>query len=115
VETAPQRTLVPREHGAYGQLAMPLLTALAIGRPGISALALTAAVVLAFVAHEPLLVAVGQRGPRALELDGARARRRLVWLGALVLACGALGLALAPPAGPPFSPWCSPRLWRCWS
>ncbi len=53
---------------------MPLLTALAIGRPGISPLALTAAAVLGFVAHEPLLVAVGHRGRRAREQDGRRAR-----------------------------------------
>lgn len=91
------RTLVPREHGAYGQLAMPLLTALAIGRPGAASIALTASIVLAFVAHEPLLVALGQRGRRALEADGPRARRLLAALGGLAAMSGALGVALAPP------------------
>jgi hypothetical protein len=95
---SPQRALVPREHGAYGQLAMPLLTALAIGRPGAAALLLTAATVLAFVAHESLLVVTGQRGRRALEVDGPRARRTLALLGGLALAAGAIGVALAPPA-----------------
>src|SRR3990172_9353096 len=54
------RALVPREHGAYGQLAMPLLTALAIGRPGLASVTLSASVVLAFVAHESLLVVLGR-------------------------------------------------------
>jgi YwiC-like protein len=90
------RALVPREHGAYGQLAMPLLTGLGIGRPGLAAFALGASVVLAFVAHESLLVALGQRGRRALESDGPRARRLLGALGGASLLSGALGLYLAP-------------------
>jgi hypothetical protein len=98
VNAPSQRTLLPHEHGAYGQLIMPLLTALAIGRPGVSSLALAAAAILGFIAHEPLLVVVGQRGLRAREQDRGRARRLLVLLGALTLACGALGLALAPAA-----------------
>ena len=92
------RALVPREHGAYGQLAMPLLTALAIGRPGLASVTLSASVVLAFVAHESLLVVLGQRGKRALETDGPRARRLLGLLGTLSALSGALGIALAPAA-----------------
>ena len=91
------RTLVPHEHGAWGQLAMPLLTALAIGRPGVAALALTAAVALAFVAHESLLVVLGQRGRRALQEDGPRARRLLVGLGVACAIAAVLGVGLAPP------------------
>jgi hypothetical protein len=94
---APTRTLVPHEHGAYGQLVMPLVTALAVARPTAAALALGAALVVAFVAHESLLVVLGQRGKRALEGDGPRARRVLAILGAAALALGAAGLALAPP------------------
>ncbi len=93
-----RRTLVPHEHGAYGQLAMPLVTGLALGRPGVASFALAAAAVLGFVAHEPLLVALGQRGRRAREVDGARARRLLAWLLAATAALGAVGLALAPSA-----------------
>src|SRR6185369_13575551 len=44
---AERRTLVPHEHGAYGQLAMPLLTALAIGRPRAASFLLTYAIVVA--------------------------------------------------------------------
>jgi hypothetical protein len=89
--------MLPHEHGAWGQLAMPLLAALAIGRPTVAALLLTAAVVLAFVAHEPLLVLLGQRGRRAVQEDGARARRWLAATGALAAAAGVAGIALAPP------------------
>ncbi|MFL5264877.1 MAG: YwiC-like family protein [Anaeromyxobacteraceae bacterium] len=95
---AERRTLVPREHGAYGQLAMPLLTALAIGRPRAASFLLTYALVVAFVAHEALLVAIGQRGRRVAEEDGPRARRVLALLGAQALLAGAAGFALAPPA-----------------
>ncbi|HUL57974.1 MAG TPA: YwiC-like family protein [Anaeromyxobacteraceae bacterium] len=90
--------LVPREHGAYGQLAMPILSGLALGRPGAAAFALAAAFVLAFVAHEPLLVLLGQRGTRMRTQEGARAARLLAALGALVAASAAAGVALAPQA-----------------
>ncbi len=93
---APTRTLVPHEHGAYGQLAMPLVTALAIAPPTIASVALAGALVVAFVAPESLLVVVGQRGKRALEADGPRARRLLAGLGAVALLLGGAGVALAP-------------------
>jgi hypothetical protein len=95
---APRRSLLPHEHGAWGQLAMPLLTAFAIGRPTAAALALAAAVVLAFLAHEPAIVLLGQRGRRARDDDGERARRWLIVLGALGALAGLAGVALAPPA-----------------
>ncbi|HZP48670.1 MAG TPA: YwiC-like family protein [Vicinamibacterales bacterium] len=82
--------MFPREHGAYGQLLFPIATALAIGRPGAGALALAAAAVCAFLAHEPLLVLLGQRGARAARAEGARARR---WFGAF--AAAALAFAIA--------------------
>lgn len=95
---APARPLVPREHGAYGQLLFPLATALALGRPGLASAALAVAAGLAFVAHEPLLVLLGQRGARARREDRPRARRALAALGLGAAACAAAGLALAPPA-----------------
>jgi hypothetical protein len=66
--------LIPKEHGAYGQLAFPLATALAAGRPTASALALATSAAAAFLAHESLLMILGQRGARA-----ARERRRESW------------------------------------
>jgi hypothetical protein len=96
----PERTraLFPREHGAYGQLLMPLATGLALGRPGAGALLIAYAITVAFVAHESLLVLLGQRGRRALEGDGPVARRVLALLGAQAIAAGGAGFLLAPPA-----------------
>jgi hypothetical protein len=93
-----RRSLLPQEHGAYGQILAPLLTALAIGQPRLAALALSLGAALGFLAHEPALVALGQRGPRALEEDGPRARRLLATLAAGAVTSSAVGLALAPPA-----------------
>lgn len=91
------RTLVPHEHGAYGQLALPLLTGLALGRPTAAALLLAYCILVAFVAHESLLVVLGQRGRRASAGDGPTARRVLGILGVQVVLTGALGFYLAPP------------------
>jgi YwiC-like protein len=90
--------MIPHEHGAWGQLAMPLLTALALGRPTAAALLLSCGVVLAFVAHEPLLVLLGQRGRRVAEENAARARGWLAAAGGLAVGAGTAGVALAPPA-----------------
>lgn len=92
------RSLAPKEHGAYGQLGLPLVTALGMGRPSVAAACLTAAAVAAFLAHEPALLLMGQRGTRALREDGPRARARVAQLGALALAGGAAGLWLMPAA-----------------
>lgn len=94
----PDPSLLPREHGAWGQLAMPLVTGLALGRPGATALLLAAGVVLAFLAHEPLLVVLGQRGRRVKDALGVRAVRRLAILGVAAAAAGLAALALASPA-----------------
>jgi hypothetical protein len=96
----PSRSLAPREHGAYGQITLPLAAALAGGRPGIGAFCLGGAGLLVFFAHEPLLVAIGLRGTRALREDGPRAKRRLVELGAGAALLGGVGLLSAPGAAP---------------
>ena len=92
------RSLAPREHGAYGQIALPLIAALGMGRPGASAILMTSGALCAFVAHEPVLVATGLRGSRALREEGGRARRRLAILGAATALAGGAGLWLAPGA-----------------
>lgn len=91
-------SLLPREHGAWGQLALPLASALALGVPGAAALLLTAGIVLAFLAHEPMLIVLGQRGRRLLGDLGDRARRRLAVLGLAAAVTGGAGLLLAPGA-----------------
>jgi YwiC-like protein len=83
-------TVFPKEHGAYGQLLFPLLTALAIGRRTPSALLLAGAAVLAFIAHEPLLVLLGQRGPRAAREQRSRA---IAWFGVAASGAAILGAA----------------------
>jgi hypothetical protein len=77
---------LPREHGAYGQLAFPLVTAFGVAGVSAGGLLLATAVIAAFLAHEPAAVRLGQRGARAVRTHGAAAAR---WLWA----CIAIGLA----------------------
>jgi hypothetical protein len=94
---APVRSLLPHEHGAYGQIAVPIVTGLSLGRPGSGALLLGIGAMAAFLSYEALLVATGRRGARAREEHGRRARRVAGgWLSAAALFGGA-GFALAPP------------------
>jgi hypothetical protein len=95
---AKRRSLMPREHGAYAQLAAPILAALLLRVPTVPAGLLTVAASCAFLANEPLLVVLGHRGKRLRESDGARAKRRLAVLGTLAIACGTVGLAQAGSA-----------------
>ncbi|HET6438952.1 MAG TPA: YwiC-like family protein [Anaeromyxobacter sp.] len=95
---ARRRLLIPHEHGAWGQLLLPLACALILGRLAPAALLLAGAVVLAFVAHEPLLVLAGQRGARLRAEEGTRARRVLLLSGGAAAVAGVGGLWLAPEA-----------------
>src|SRR3954470_19764255 len=90
------RSLAPREHGAYGQLGFPLLTALCVALPRIPGALFAASAVALFLAHEPALVAFGRRGQRAREEDGERARRMLLLALAAGTALGASAVWLAP-------------------
>jgi len=92
------RSLLPREHGAYAQLGLPLAAGLAMGRPGWASFLLAAASLCAFFAHESVLVLVGHRGVKARRVDGTRAVRLLAALGGAAAVMGLLGLLLAPPA-----------------
>lgn len=80
----------PKEHGAYGQLAFPLLTSFAVAGVSGPAGLFAAAIVAAFLAHEPLLVLLGRRGVRARREQGGRAVR---WL-----ACAAVAGSIAAAA-----------------
>lgn len=97
-ETKVSRSLMPREHGAYGQLAMPSLAALASGRPTTASILLVVSSIAVFFAHEPLRVALGHRGTKAKRMDSGRARARAFVLGLVALATGASALVLSPPA-----------------
>ncbi|OFW01686.1 MAG: hypothetical protein A3I61_03495 [Acidobacteria bacterium RIFCSPLOWO2_02_FULL_68_18] len=89
-------SLWPKEHGAYGQLAFPLVTSLAVAGLSASALLLALSAVAAFLAHEPLLVLRGGRGGRARLEAGRRAAVWLAVTGGLALLGGAAGLWLMP-------------------
>jgi hypothetical protein len=90
-------TFLPREHGAYGQLAFPLLTSYLVAGVTVPALLVGASAIAAFLAHEPLLVLAGRRGPRARREDGARALAWLVVTGAFALGAGVAALWLMAP------------------
>jgi hypothetical protein len=90
--------VLPKEHGAYGQLLFPLGTALALGQPGIGAVLVTVAAVSAFLAHEPLLVLLGQRGPRAARDERERARRWFASSAVVAALCGIGAMVILPPA-----------------
>jgi hypothetical protein len=68
---------LPREHGAYGQIAFPLVAAFAVAGASGPGLALSAAVIAAFLAHEPAAIVLGLRGSRARRDLGAAAARGL--------------------------------------
>lgn len=90
--------LWPREHGATVQAIVPPLTGLLAGTVTPAAGLLTAGLWLAFLAHEPLLVLVGQRGQGARRRQAPAAQRQLRWLLPAAIAAGGAGLWLAPPA-----------------
>ena len=89
--------MLPREHGVYAQLLFPLVTAIAIGVSTPAAFALAAAVVCSFLAHEPLLVLLGQRGARAGRDQRSRARHWFVPIAVVAAMYAALAIALMPP------------------
>ncbi len=57
-------SLLPKEHGAYGQMAFPLATAFAVAGMNAPALLIGVAVLAGSLAHEPVLVLLGMRGTR---------------------------------------------------
>ncbi len=89
--------LLPREHGAYGQLLFPIATALVLGDGAAAAFALAIACAAAFVGHEALLTLLGHRGARA-----SREQRRAAigWL----TSCVAVALSAAATS----LPWMTP-------
>ena len=84
-------SFMPREHGAYAQLGISLLAALALVPLSGRAWAQGLATALVFLASEPFLVLQGRRG-EATRIQGGREARRRIWIYcALIL----LALALA--------------------
>lgn len=88
-------TLVPREHGAYAELLLPLFTGLALGRPGLAAALFAASAVLAFLFFEPIAVLAGYRGSRVRRRFGRDAQRRMITLGIALVATGGTAMITA--------------------
>lgn len=90
--------MLPREHGAYGQLLVPVLTAMAMGQPTLAALALAISASAAFIAHEPLMILIGRRGVRARDAQRPKALTWLLLCGTASIGLGASGVARLPEA-----------------
>jgi hypothetical protein len=92
------RTILPREYGAYAELAFPLLTAFLLGGVTAAGLGFAVAVLAWFLVREPLAVLNGVRGARLEAALGGPARRAAWALGLLGAAGAGVGMLLAPPA-----------------
>jgi hypothetical protein len=91
-----QRKMVPREHGAYAELLFPMVTVFLGGLPTTSTWLLAIGAIACFLANEPLLVLVGQRGTRMKREESDRAKRALLIFILFALGAGIAGLLLAP-------------------
>jgi hypothetical protein len=90
--------MLPKEHGAYGQIAFPLLTALLVAGVSKGGLLIAVAVVAGFMAHEPATVLLGLRGPRAKRQLRRRASRWLRSAAVIGVVAGVGGLLTMHPA-----------------
>ena len=93
-----QRKMVPREHGAYAELLFPIVSVFLGGSPTTSTWLLAIGAIACFLANEPLLVLVGQRGTRMKREESDRAKRALLIFSLIGLGAGIAGLLLATPA-----------------
>ncbi|MGB8222766.1 MAG: YwiC-like family protein [Polyangiales bacterium] len=93
-----QHTMVPREHGAYAELLFPIAAVLLGGSPTTPTWLLATGAIASFLANEPLLVLLGQRGNRAKREESDRAKRALLVFVLVALGSGVAGLVLAPKA-----------------
>ncbi|MCB9740738.1 MAG: YwiC-like family protein [Deltaproteobacteria bacterium] len=103
----PAGRVLPREHGAWVQLGLPLVGAVWLSAASGPAWLLAGAAALAFLAHEPAAVALGLRGRRLRREHGGAAGGL-----AAALALGALGLGAGGllRAGPAALWWSAPAL-----
>jgi hypothetical protein len=85
---ATDMSMLPKEHGAYGQLAFPIVTALAVAGVTPAALLTAVASIAGFLTHEPLLVVLGRRGARAKREQATRAQKWLAVSASIALSAG---------------------------
>jgi peptidoglycan/LPS O-acetylase OafA/YrhL len=93
-----ERKMVPREHGAYAELLFPILSVLLGGAPTTPTWLLATGAIASFLANEPLLVLLGQRGNRAKREESDRAKRALLIFVLVALGAGVAGLFVSPAA-----------------
>ena len=96
---ARHESLLPREHGAYAEIAFPILTGLTLNKPSMAAVCFAVAAISCFLGHEPVAVLIGARGVRAREMWGATARRRLALLTITAVTAGLAAMVVAPSQG----------------
>jgi hypothetical protein len=77
-------SLLPKEHGAYGQLLIPIVTAVGVAGASAGALLIATTAAAGFLGHEPAAVLLGARGERM------RRERRSQATAALVV-CALIG------------------------
>ena len=85
-------SLLPKEHGAYGQLTFPIVTAVAVSGFTVPTAAVAFAAVAGFLAHEPAKILMGQRGPRAARELRQSAIRWLAVCAAVLIAAAVVAL-----------------------
>jgi hypothetical protein len=91
------KALLPKEHGAYGQLAFPVVTGVTLAGAQASSALVAVTVVAGFLLHEPLLIVLGHRGIRARREHGRAARAWLTTVAAVMLTAGLLAMRIVPP------------------
>lgn len=91
-------SLLPKEHGAYGQMSLPLATSLLVSGVTVPALLVAVMVIAGFLGHEPLLILLGHRGARARREQGPTAMVWLIAASAITLISGLAVLTLTPGA-----------------
>lgn len=89
---ADRPSLLPKEHGAYAQMAFPLGTGLLLSAPSFSAFALALAAIALFLSNEPMAILLGVRGKRLKDQLGARAKGRATLLVGVGVGLGLVGL-----------------------
>jgi hypothetical protein len=87
----------PKEHGAYGQMIFPLVTSMVVSGATAGSLLFAGAIVSGFLVHEPLLVLLGFRGPRARREAGSAALWWVVILTAVLIVMGASAVRWMEP------------------
>jgi hypothetical protein len=85
--------LKPKEHGAYAIVSIPILVALILTGPTPAGLCIATASIAGFLAHEPLLVAMGRRGERARR-STPQAKSRLIQLVTVSIFSGLVALTV---------------------